>query len=173
MKELDIQNAFARDRMKWLILLPNYTPDNWYECDLFGVTKAGYMVEHEIKVTIADFRADAKKGRPECRYARVCKLNPLVETKHGRLAAMDHQGPSRYNYIVPADMIGPDEVPEWAGLIYASQHPATPYYPEYIGFNQVKKAPRLHSQKVAESVIAHARGVCYFRYWSERLRRGA
>jgi hypothetical protein len=171
MTEREIQNAFARRRTAWGLLLPNYTPGDWYECDLFAVTKAGYLVEHEIKLTVADFKADEKKGRPARRYARASARNPIVETKHERLAARDESGPSRFNYIVPRGLVSVDDVPEWAGLIYADVHLDYPSKGRrWIWFEDVKAAPRLHKVKVTEAVMKHAKGVCYYRYWNERLR---
>ena len=41
--------------------MPNYTPRDWWECDVFCVSKAGYFTEYEIKLTAQDFRADAQK----------------------------------------------------------------------------------------------------------------
>lgn len=173
MTEREIQNEFARDRMRWALLLPNYTPGDWYECDLFAVTKAGYLVEHEIKLTVADFKADEKKGRTARRYAKPGLHNPIIESKHARLAERDTEGPSRFNYIVPKDLVKVEHVPEWAGLIYAERLEATPYYRSHIRFVEQKKAPRLHKEKVPEATIEHAKGVCYFRYWTERVRGSA
>jgi len=47
------------------LMIPNYTPAHWFECDLIRVTKAGYLEEFEIKISVADFKADAKKGPSE------------------------------------------------------------------------------------------------------------
>jgi outer membrane autotransporter protein len=41
--------------------MPNYTPKNWFECDVMAVTKAGYLEEYEIKLSASDFKADSKK----------------------------------------------------------------------------------------------------------------
>jgi RNA polymerase primary sigma factor len=57
MKSTDIQAWLHQQRAAtYAVLLPNYTPDKWHECDVFGVTRAGYFHEFEIKLTRADFR---------------------------------------------------------------------------------------------------------------------
>ena len=43
------------------LVLPNFTPNGWFECDIWVLTKSGYGREYEIKLTVSDFKADAKK----------------------------------------------------------------------------------------------------------------
>lgn len=46
---------------RWI--MPNFTPKTWWECDIFSVNDNGMMYEHEIKLSVQDFRADFKKTR--------------------------------------------------------------------------------------------------------------
>lgn len=60
--ELDIQIALWKDLQSSRdLVMPNYTPKKWFECDVMAVTKAGYLEEYEIKLSASDFKADAKK----------------------------------------------------------------------------------------------------------------
>lgn len=144
-------------RSSFDVLLPNYTPVEWWECDMFGVTRAGYFHEFEIKLTAADFRADAAKAKR--RYDRADNWRPIDETKHVLLAGRSVRGPSMFWYVAPDGMIDLADVPEWAGLQVIRNG---------RWFETVKKAPRLHSQKIDRKIVEHALGVCYFRYWHAR-----
>jgi hypothetical protein len=154
--EHTIQNRlrdFLCYQRKHKFICPNYTPAKWWECDVFSVTEAGLMVEHEIKVTVADFRADAKKGLPQWKGS---------EKKHDRLAARDPLGPSRFYYATPEGLITAEDCPEWAGLVFISPTRVNPY--------EVKPAPILHREKVAPAVLDHVKGIFYWRYWNLRLK---
>lgn len=174
MTERAIQNAlFERLSLRgYSLACPNYTPAGWWECDLFGVTKAGLAVEYEIKLTRADFKADAGKAREATRaYPRGGGFETIpAAKKHDRLALADPHGPSRFYYVVPAGMVGPDEVPEWAGLIYVGEYKRFSTVAARLTFHDEKPAPRLHREKVPATVIDHCKGVFYYRFWN--LRRG-
>ena len=174
MNERTIQNAlFERLSLRgYSLACPNYTPAGWWECDLFGVTKAGLAVEYEIKLTRADFKADAGKSREATRvYSHGGGVEPIpAAKKHDRLALADPLGPSRFYYVVPAGMVAPDEVPEWAGLIYVGEHKRFSTVAARLTFYDEKPAPRLHRDKVSGKVLDHCRSVFYYRFWN--LRRG-
>ena len=56
-----IQKTLMRERFRRSFVLPNYTPHAWWESDVFEITAAGYFVEYEVKISVSDFKADAKK----------------------------------------------------------------------------------------------------------------
>ena len=160
---------------RWIC--PNYTPRNWFECDVFSVTKAGFMVEHEIKLTISDFKADASKGRPA--YAPtfddlISKRTwneelkryelPTIK-KHSQLAAAYTKGPSRFFYVVPEGLVKECDIPSWAGLIWAFP------YGKRVCTKIVKPAPKLHTAVVDPEVIKHVSGIFYWRFWNFRQRK--
>ena len=166
MTERAIQRAlFIRLRDSAQIALPNYTPFGWHECDLWAVTKAGYMREYEIKLSVADFKADATKHTPR-HYANDghggWEIVPSV-TKHDRLATGDERGPTRFWYCTPIGLLADQEIPAWAGLMEFEARR------ERVFVAARSDGPRLHRQKVAETVLVHARGVCYWRYWNALL----
>lgn len=168
MNEKLIQDAlwYRLQRKGHNLIVPNYTPLGWFECDIFSITAAGLMVEHEIKVSIADFRADALKCKNEWNGIHGEGAAWDKRSKHSRLIARDAEGPTRFFYVVPTDMVKNFEVPEWAGLIYVNEHPQH----RTLHFSSVKDAPKLHGGKCPEVVTNHALGVMYWRFWRLRTR---
>jgi hypothetical protein len=165
MTEWDIQNAIFRDyHTAHFLICPNYSPAGWHECDVFSVTKAGYMNEYEIKLTKADFKKDAGKMERE----KFTWSGPVTNrsTKHQRLAIGDPQGPARFFFVLPVGIVDDVDVPEFAGIIRASAHPKS----GRIHLEKTREAKRLHEQKVSQLVADHVKGVFYWRLWSERIR---
>lgn len=147
---------FARYRRSFV--LPRYTPRQWWEADVFELTPSGYFREYEIKLTLSDFRADAKKieewkwGMPR---------TGVNETKHQRLARGDPAGPTQFWFVAPVGVIPLDQVPDWAGLIEMTLH--FDVRPLRMTERQAKRPPRLHKAKSGPKVEAHARSVIYYR----------
>jgi len=132
-----------------------------WESDFFAISKSGYSVEVEVKVSRQDFKKDFK-----CKTAKhltfighkrdqVCvphggisvkrTYNPLtrnVETaaEYSTIRYVNpiQQLPNKFFYACPEGLIKPEEVPAYAGLIYTK-----PIYGSYI----VKPAPFLHKNK--------------------------
>jgi len=166
--ERDIQRMiWLANHQRFMVLMPNYTPLGWWECDLFGVTKAGYFHEFEIKLTVADFRKDAKKKRSDSwQWIDNVKQTIAGTKKHEVIGQAI--GPSRFWYVTPAGLVDGSEVPEWAGLqTFKPSHPGSTYS-GYI--RTVKQAPQIHKTKISDSIVNHSFSVCYHRYWNERNR---
>lgn len=165
--ERRIQRAlWASMHGSYSILMPNFTPAGWFECDVWGLTKAGYAVEFEIKLSLTDFRADQRK-RDNNHYMRDGQDGWTYvpgRHKHELLAEASLLGPSRFWYVVPAGLLGADAVPEWAGIIEAT---ATG---RRARITRVRPAPRLHRVKAGDAIMRKALSACYFRYWTERDR---
>ena len=96
-----------------------------WKSDLLFLSKSGIWTEIEIKVSRADFLADLKK----------------VE-KHSILADKEHLvKPNRFFYAVPEGLIQPEEVPEYAGLLWVMK--------SGCHFTVMKRpAPLLHGHKI-------------------------
>lgn len=184
MTEFQIQNGLWHDRGRQsLLVCPNYTPADWWECDLWLVTKAGYAVEFEIKVSVEDFKADAKKakhfyedrGKEGATYADRWKAT--LRQKHDLLATRDVRCPTRFYYVTPHDSgITLEMIPEWAGFITAE----CGYFIDWKGhrvpssriqFTEVRPAPKLHKTPVKDSTLQHCRSVFFYRYWNLRVTR--
>ena len=159
MNERLFQLAIHQDKFNSCqIMAPNYTPHNWWECDVWGVTRAGYAVEYEIKLSLADFRADKKKV---VNWSYTKKKLARGTFKHDLLADGSPFGPTRFFYCVPEEieyLIRP-ELPEWAGLIIARPARRT------LWIREVVKAKRLHSTKVTNAALLLCGQRLANRYW--------
>jgi hypothetical protein len=162
-------------RQSYQIQIPNYTPLRWWESDHYAVTKAGFAVEFEIKTSVADFKADATKQRDGAAmktvgswvYIRDEHGNIMYhagEKKHDQLASRSIHGPSRFYFVCPEGLLQVEDMPEWAGLIWAYDRP-TNGYPACC---EQKSAPKLHREKAPEGTLENIRAAFYYRYWTLR-----
>lgn len=137
------------------VLVPNYTPAGWWECDLFRVTRAGYFYEYEIKLNQIDFNKDKNKNK----HIWNKQLRMLENFNKYELLENTDNGPSRFYYVVTEDIVEYVEkkLPAWAGLIVFNRH-----------LKQVVPAPRRHKLKIAPTIIDHSKEVCVHRFWNER-----
>ena len=169
----EIEAMLIRNRFAASTVVPNYTPDKWWECDVLEVTAAGYFREYEIKMSRADFlrdhrkssevRIDWRKQMKLEREAREAGLPPPVrpvEKKHDLLASRSPRGPVQFWYVIPKGLVRMNEIPEWAGFIEVEIHGT------YLAERELIKAPRLHGEKLAKAILDHAVGVCYYRFHS-------
>ncbi len=151
----NIQRVIIRNRWNKTFCIPNHHAHKWWECDVFELTRAGYFVEYEIKVSLSDFRADARKLRESYKW------NPLLQTteraysktKHQQLAERQTNGPSRFYFVTPPGLVPVELIPEWAGLIEVDGNE-----------RMVRRAVQLHSVKASDELVRKANQSCYFRF---------
>lgn len=98
-----------------------YFFNNGEESDFLSFTKTGYTNEVEVKISRSDFKADFKKA------------------KHEQMKQRNDVTANRFYFAVPDGLIKPEEVPEYAGLIYIGGN--------YILPTIIKNAPLLHKNK--------------------------
>ena len=106
------------------------------ECDVISVSKSDYIYEYEIKISRADFKKDFIKE----------KHNHIINEKftYTRKGEILFRVCNYFNYVVPKVLISPDEVPEYAGLIYIN---------EDFTFETIKKPKLLHKTKATPGFI--------------------
>jgi hypothetical protein len=154
----DITRRLVFDLMGRSTVMPRFTPNNWWECDVAELTKAGFLREYEIKVSRSDFFADREKSTRE--WNRETHTFE-IEKKHDLLASRDSRGPKQFYFVFPLGLITDNEIPEWAGYYTATERQgrAAPFNVRLL---RVRKAPVLHTTKAdAELCNAiHASG-----YW--------
>jgi hypothetical protein len=94
MNERLIQNLIFRDcdSRRHRFMTPNTTLFGW-ESDMIAATKAGLLIEYEVKISRGDFRADLKKFRHRWLDAGTVKHN------------IGDRGPSYFYYVVPRDLV--------------------------------------------------------------------
>lgn len=159
-RNADTERPTAREIARWIIhrrfnrnwLMPNITPQGWFECDVLELTKAYFFREYEIKVTRSDFFADRKKLR-SVSFGETA-------TKYSLLAKASERGPSAFYYCVPAGLVEVDEVPVWAGLIEFTKYANAR---GFISEATVKQAPRLHSHR-RQDLLPVIRETSYWRF---------
>lgn len=146
MNERSIQNALWqwRNRMHKFVV-PNARMI-WGESDLISITKAGFVYDHEIKISRRDFFADKKKF-----FKHLCFNN-----------AVNYQErlPNYFSYVVPTNLVSVFEIPEYAGLVYIDSG---------YGITVVKTPPLLHKTKIANDVILKLCSKLMWRYWNARV----
>lgn len=142
------------------VMMPHYTPKDWWECDVAHFTEARYLTEYEIKLSRSDFLADLRKERQSfyCRERRYSVVSGgTVERKHQMIRA--GHGPKQFYFVCPEGLLRPDELPEYAGLIYVTW----PNDGRGWRAQTVRPAERLKARKFDQQVIDHCRGVGYYR----------
>ncbi len=169
MNARDIQRAIIVDRYRRSIVMPNYKPSKWFECDVFEQTKSGFFTEYEIKLSRSDFLADRQKRHDPIRWQGGTWLpTPLVQpTKHELLASHVEYGPRRFYFVTPEGLIAESEIPEWAGWIEVHYvEPDHPTTKPYIRLDGRRVAPSLHRKKLDPKVQEHIFSVSYYRFQS-------
>lgn len=156
MNARQVIRRLMHDRWRRNLVLPNYTPAGWWECDVFELTDAGYFREYEVKLTRSDFKADQRKSRREWR-------TNTTRFKHDLLAQGDPRGPNRFWYVAPKGMLRPEDLPLWAGLIEVIDKGEEKHWLRRFGLLPTRAAPKIHDHRVESNVWKHAREVCYWR----------
>lgn len=150
------------DRYRVSIVAPNYTPRGWFECDVIELSKAGYFTEYEVKFSVSDFRADAKKFERRYNYSTGVTTD---RNKHAQLAVGDPKGPKRFWFVTPAGLTKATGVPNWAGLIEWRERPGRSS-PRNVLFEVARPAPILHREKADEKIRPHLMSIFYYRFQS-------
>lgn len=140
--------AVHAERMLTKYHYPNITGMNVYlgdwECDVLTITKAGYSHEYEVKVSAADFRADAMKTRD--RWDTTTRQR-VSENKHQLIAS--GRRTNRFSFVVPEKLVGKVEVPDWAGLVVAVERIAKGARQDihWLELEVERDAPMIHRSK--------------------------
>jgi hypothetical protein len=123
--------------------------DDW-ESDFFVLTKSGYAVEFEIKVSRADFKADKLKTAKHSilqhgYYDKKVFQSMYWHPESGKWVKPDpvytqkeHKNrPHKFYYVVPSGLLASSEVPKYAGLICINPNGS---------LEIVKPAPLIHKE---------------------------
>lgn len=142
------------------LLVPNYTPKGWWECDVLRVLKSGFTAEFEIKLTPSDFRKDFEKTASYGWGKRCQAYDGAV--KHELLAKGTGACPNYFWFAMTPQLYGKvkDEIPDYAGVVLAQARGAT-----WMSLNVAKKAPRLHPRKSEEDWEQMLFKTFYWRLW--------
>lgn len=102
--------------------------------DILGVSENRYIYEIEIKRTVSDFRANARK--------------PHIKNRE-MFPEMLKRFPKQFWYLVPSKLVEKiqDEVPSWAGLLTLEYDPGDHGYNTPIRVKSIKPAPTNNESK--------------------------
>lgn len=109
---------------------PNVHLYGW-ESDVVAITSSGYLVEYEIKLSQSDFQRDRRKSRHAA----------LLAHYKGSKGERSGSVPARFFYATPPGLVGPQDLPEYAGLTYVTPD----------GLEKKESAPRLTKSKARKS----------------------
>lgn len=141
---------------------PNTYISSW-ECDVLEITKAGYSHEYEVKISRSDFKADfSKQKRGKSKY-------DILQTG---------ERVNYFSYICPPELISPDEVPTWAGLIYAQPYTAYLFNRKTydtteavrIEFKIIKPPIKLSTNKINNVILQKINECIYYRFHELRTK---
>lgn len=113
-----------RFRAAGCIILPNvYVGSSPWEADAIKVTKSCYWVEYEVKVSVADYRADFSKRRSRWVHDGMTKHEAYSSTDTISLSARhsNQHGvipkPKQFYFVVPEGLLDGIDVPAHCGII--------------------------------------------------------
>jgi len=150
----DITKALTAYYSHARYVVPNiyFFGHGYCETDLLVVTdNNGWVYDVEVKISRADFKADFKKTQKH-QILSTATRTATYDTKvlggeDGQQVLFAPAGtpiacndrPNRFYFAVPDKLIGPDEVPEYAGLLYVTEHGSV---------TKVKEAKVLHKKVI-------------------------
>lgn len=145
-----------------------YAFGNGYQETDFLVVKTNnkYCYDIEIKVSVSDFKADFKKTvkhdiLENGGYKKTHKKSVIQNGKRklvpaGKLIKVDKR-PNRFYFAVPEGLISPDDVPDYAGLLYVSKSGKV---------TKVKEGKLLHKKKLnIEKMLCRK----FYFYWLDAM----
>jgi len=96
-----------------------------FESDFFCISKSGYVIECEIKISKSDFKADFRKNK----YGKV--RHEILQDRSKTFK------PNRFYFAVPKGLLTVNDIPDYVGLIEVD-----------FSVNNTKQAPFLHKVKL-------------------------
>jgi len=142
--------------------ISNFSPNNWWECDLCTISKSGYLTEYEIKMSKADFRSDFKK---KCMGWGFTGIRGGINGKYKHeLLSERNCVPKHFYFVIPEEIEESLDIPEYAGLITFGDRG------NYIHLNTKKLAPKLSKSKACEGTITRMQCSLSDKYWRGRYK---
>jgi hypothetical protein len=149
--------------------IPNNCAFGW-EADLIIVRKSLFTVEVEIKVTVSDFRHDAKKV--EKHQALETGMYDWMPWRDQPREQRPHVRPNYFYYALPDSISGKIDVPKYAGLLVVRKrrrsYDGEIWYDYEIEIS--KKAPRLHNEKLGDKERWQIMRSYDVKYWNNRIK---
>jgi len=170
------------------LIFPNMDVITGYEADIIALTGRNYASEYEIKISLADFRADRKKVFKHAslaqdvrkhKYPYDCDKDRELWVKLDapddpyqalRYVCLPDRIPKHFWYVIHGFDVPAGELPDYAGLMRYEADSRQVYG---LKFKVVRKAPQLKARPVDEKTVQHATTNMLYRYWTIRLKTEA
>jgi hypothetical protein len=145
-----LESRFDISNIKFVVSNLYLFRHNWESDFLVVQRNSGYCYEIEIKISRADFLNDSKKVDKHSilkdgtylvkkyKYRWDKELNKSV-SEHNFVPTEWKFRPNKFYYCVPEGLIKPEEVPEYAGLMYVNE----------FGVTTVKEPKFIHKEKLS------------------------
>lgn len=129
--------------------------------DLIVLTRARYITEVEIKVSVADWKQDLKKPKWS---QRPLSKDPFWDERMREHLSNRRAHVARFFYAIPETLESkiPDGLPEGVGIIVVRQGGGK------YGYDRVdtlREAVRRKSKPMSEAEFNGMMTTCYYRYW--------
>jgi len=134
-----------------------------FESDVLALKPSGMLIEYEIKLSVSDFRADAKKSCKD-RFNTFSRYDFLLSGK----------GANKFYYVMPKDILDKvrDEIPDFAGIItvnkvgrsYKDLDTGQQVYYDIYRPCIVRKPKTLHSRKF--DISEQLKTAMYWKAWN-------
>ncbi len=134
-----------------ILTIPNSNSLFYHEADLLSVTKARFVHEFEIKISLSDYRREFKH-KPG-KHAR-------LSTAYGK--KWNRSIPNYFWFVTTFEL---DDVPTYAGHIVVNSR--TYRNRTFLSLNYRRQAPRLHAVKWPQVTIAKVARLLSFRLLKE------
>ena len=128
----------------FLIYMERFEGCGFPEADVFGISGAGQIYEYKIKRSRSDFMADFKKAHKHFNLNNGNPIRTYDEWKKGRKTGNQYTElvmPNRFYFACEPELIKPDELPEYCGLVYISDT-----------YTEIKPAKLLHHFNATEKI---------------------
>ncbi|MDX1532624.1 MAG: hypothetical protein R3230_00290 [Nitrosopumilaceae archaeon] len=159
--QLLISDKFCFNK-KHELIVPNITTlHDFWEADLVSMTKSFFLHEFEIKTTRSDwlkeYRIIAEGRNDGCKFRRAVALHKQFnsDTDLG-------SSPNYFWVCAPSGVVKDDELPSYAGMIEVYR------FRKVDRLKIIKPAPRLHSGKCSDKMIASMYRSLNFKFWNMR-----
>lgn len=137
-------------------LVPNAYAKDWSECDILCIRPTGFVDEIEIKISRSDFKADFNKT--------VWVRGEGDVNKH--LLLQQQRSPINYFwFLMPENLMALDEIPEYAGVLYAKQ--VIVRNEPVLKLKTARQPKRLHKNKCDIEFRYHVARKIQYRYWDQ------
>lgn len=127
-----------------------------YEADVLSLTRAGYITEFEIKLSRSDFLNESRCRSKKCKFQLYESAQNISISAYSAMFC-----PNFFYYVCPKEIIKPDQVPDFAGLLWIVDL-------KTAFFRVILEAPRLHGYKLAEPKIEWMIRSMQAKFWKDR-----